>query len=236
MEQGQLYLEELLDERSGADCFARVLALRPEHEEAQEALEEIQQFRENWRRMVAKYLEEANASTDRTLTTYMFQKAAETFARYEPDAAEVETYLRTALGVDAKNRKVATHLERLLRRQARWPELSDLLRERVEAAATKEERTQALVGLADLAQGPLNDVDLAVESMKKVVVVEPAHPRALSLLADVYERDRNWSSLVMLYTNALKARRRGSSLDVEIGMLLQIAMLHWKRLDNFDAA
>ncbi len=235
-EQGQLYLEELLDERSGADCFQRALKLAPQHEEAQEALEELEAVRDHWRRIVDKYLEEASASTDRSLTTHMYQKAAETFARYEPNAGEIETYLRQALGVDPKNRKVATQLERLYRRQSRWADLAGLLRERVDAAAGKEERIAALVNLADLAQGPLGDGDLAVESMKKVIAQEPAHPRALSLLADVYERDRNWSSLVMLYTNALKARRRGSSLDVEIGMLLQIAMLHWKRLENMDAA
>src|SRR4029078_2340015 len=44
------------------------------------------------------------------------------------------------------------------------------------------------------------------------------------------------SALVMLYTNALKARRRGASAEVEIGTLLQIGMLHWKRLGNPDAA
>src|SRR5690606_5653696 len=79
--------------------------------------------------------------------------------------------------------------------------------------------------------------DDALESMKRLIAAEPTHPRALRLLADVYEGQEDWPALVMLYTNALKARRRGpDGRDDEIGMLLQIAMLHWRRLGNMDAA
>jgi tetratricopeptide (TPR) repeat protein len=234
--KGLLYAEDLLNEESAVECFHRVLELRPDDENAQEVLAHIGLVRENWQKIVTKYLDEARASTDRQLTTSLYVSAAETYARYRPDADEVELYLREALDVEPRNRRAASHLERLLRKRESWAELRDLLAQRVDAAATKEERVHALLAIADLARTHLEDPELAVDCMKKVVAQDPGHPRALSLLVDLYQAQENWSGLVMLYTGALKARRRSIVREPETGMLLQIAMLHWKHLDNPDAA
>ncbi len=235
LEKGNLWFEDLLDESGAVDCFNRVLELRPGDELAQETLAHIGLVRDNWRKFVDKYLEEAKVSTDRQLTTSLYLSAAETFARYEPQSGDIEKYLRRALEVDARNRRAAIHLERLLRREQRWDELIAFLEQRVDAAVTKDERVQALLGIAQVAEDKLDDHDAAVESMKKVVATEPGHPRALRVLSDTYEATENWSALVMLYTNALKASRRTRG-DSDLGMLLQIAMLHWRRIDNVDAA
>jgi golgin subfamily B member 1 len=236
MAKGHLYADDLLNEQRAVECFRRVLDLRPNDEDAQEVLAHLDLVRDNWKRIVEKYIDEANVSTDQQLTTSLFLSAAETHARYEPGAAEVEQCLRRALDVEPRNRRAATHLERLLRKAARWDALAELLEERIQVGATKDDRVQALLALADLAQSRLDRPELAIDTMKRLIAVEPAHPRAMQLLSDLYERTEDWHALVMLYTNALKARRRSIARDPETGMLLQIAMLHWRRLDDRDAA
>ncbi|HKE15362.1 MAG TPA: tetratricopeptide repeat protein [Kofleriaceae bacterium] len=234
--KGQLYVEDLLNEENAIECFRRVLELRPGDEDAQEVLAHLDLLRANWRKVVAKYLDEARGSTDRRLTTALYLSAAETTARYHRGAPEVEEFLRRALEVDPSNRRAATHLERLLRAGGKWTDLADLLQRRVESTGAADDRVHALVALSELALGPLQRHELAISCMKKVVALDPGNPRALSLLSDEFQREQNWSALVMLYTNALKARRRGAGADIEVGTLLQIAMLHWKRLGNLDAA
>jgi golgin subfamily B member 1 len=234
--KGQLYVEDILSEKDAVECFRRVLELRPDDEDAQEVLAHLDLLRANWRKVVAKYVDEARGSTDRQLTTALYLSAAETTARYQQGAPEVEEFLRRALDVDPANRRAAAHLERLLRAGGKWTDLADLLQKRIDAAGPADERVHALVALADLAQNKLSRPDLAGAAMKKVIALEPGNPRALSLLSDEYQQSENWSALVMLYTNALKARRRGASAEVEVGTLLQIAMLHWKRLGNLDGA
>ena len=171
--------------------------------------------RENWEKFVKKNLDEAEVSTNRGLTTHMYLSAAKLCARYKPESDDVETYLRKALDADAKNREAAVQLERRLKRGERWQELAAFYDERVDVAASKDDRIQALIGLADLAMRHLEQPERAVEAMKKVVAADPGHPRALRVLADAYEQDENWSALVMLYTGALKARRRSGSRDDE---------------------
>ncbi|RMH42163.1 MAG: tetratricopeptide repeat protein [Deltaproteobacteria bacterium] len=234
--KGKLYADDLLNEQTAVECFRQVLALRPEDADASETLAQLDLVRDNWRKIADKYVDEAKASTDRQLTTSLYLSAAEMWARYEPESDQVERYLRKALEVEPRNRRAALHLERLLRRAGRWQDLAALLEQRADAAAVKEERSQALLALADVAKTRLNDPQLAIDCMKKLVAQDPAHPRALAMLADLYEKEQNWSALVMLYTNALKARRRSVDTEPETGILLQIAMLHWKRLGNPDAA
>ncbi len=235
-EKGQLLADDLLNEESAVACFQRVLELRPDDEQARELIEQIDLERENWQKFVQKYLDEAQVATDRQLTTSLYLSAAEISARYEPTTGEAQTYLRKALEVDPRNRRAAQHLERLLRRRERWAELAELLEQRASAAQSSDERVQALLNLAELAQARLERPELAAEAMKQVIATEPAHPRALRVLADLYELQEDWPALVAMYESALKSRRQSSGREHELGMLLQIAMLHWRRLGNPEAA
>src|SRR5690606_23283629 len=80
--KAQLYADDFLNEESAAECFRRVLELQPDDADAQEALAHLDLLRENWRKVVQKYIDEAKASTDRQLTTSLYLSAAETTARY----------------------------------------------------------------------------------------------------------------------------------------------------------
>ena len=224
LEKGRLLYEELFDENEAIECLQRVLELRPEDPGAQELLAHIDLVRANWEKIVKKYLEEARVSTDRQLSTRLYLSVAESYARNQSDAPEVETYLRKALEVEPRNRLANAHLERLL------------LEGRVEGATTKEERVQGLLALAEVARARLNQPDVAVEAMKKILAVEPGHPRALAVLIDAYTAAENWSALVKVYEGALKARQKSPQAQDELGLYLQIAMIYWKRLGQMDAA
>ncbi|MBI4512241.1 MAG: tetratricopeptide repeat protein [Deltaproteobacteria bacterium] len=233
-EKGKLFVEDLLDENAARECFRRVLELRPDDHDVQETVAQIDMIRAHWERIVEKYANEARAATDRQLATTMFLSAAETCARYRPDAPEIDDYLRAALDVEPRNRRAAMHLERRLRQGGRWEELAQFFVQREAAATTKDERIQALLGLTDLAQARLEQPDLVLSCMKQVLTVDPGHPRALRTLIEVYSAEENWEGLVKLYEGALKARRDKS--ESELAMVLQVAMIYWKRLGKADAA
>jgi tetratricopeptide (TPR) repeat protein len=224
--------EDLLDEGGATACYQAALAERPDDAVAAEALESLKLARDNWKKFAAKYVDEAKASTDRQLTTALYLSAAETYARYAPEAAEVEAYLRRSLDADPRNRKAGAHLERVLARAGRWPELAEALAVRVDHAASSDERVAALLALAEVTRGPLGQADRALELYKKVVAIDAAQPTALRVLGDAFASAENWQSLVMLYASALKVRGG----DGDLGMLLQVGMILWKRLGDLDGA
>jgi golgin subfamily B member 1 len=235
LEKGRFLVEELGSEESAVECFKNVLQLRPDDEEAQDSLAQIDLVRNNWQRIVKKYIDEARVQTDRQLTTSLYLDAADVLARYNPGNPDIEAYLRRALDIEPRNRRAATHLERLLRREGRWEELATLLSSRVENAAAKDERIGALIGLADLAKARLGRPQLVLECMKKILAIEPAHPRALKILIEAYSSEENWIALVKLYEGALRTRRVATP-ESELAMVLQIAMIYWRRLNQLDAA
>lgn len=235
LELGDLCASELLDDEQARECFQQVLALRPEDETAGDALEQMAMERDNWEKFVQKNIDEAAASTDRTLTTHMFLSAARYYGRFQPESPEAESYLRKALEAEPRNRKAALLLERHLRRAGRWQELDDMLAERAAIAATKDERIYALLRRAELAEEQFESLPDAIAMMSQVASMDPAHPRALGVLADAYERLEEWEALVNLYTGALRAKRDRTP-ESELGILLQIAMLYWRRLSDLDSA
>lgn len=234
VEKGQLLDEELLDEPAAARCYEEALGVRPDDEVAAEALQQmaLNRANDNWKKFAAKYVDEARASTDRKLTTGLYLTAAETWARYAPGSPEIEAFLRRSLEADPHNRKAALHLERLLRAAGRWPELATLLEAHVDAAATREERIAALLGLVEVCAAHLGQPERALEHGKKVLAMDPAQPRALRLLGDAFEQAGNWQALVKLYAGAFKAK--GDAGD--LGLAIQVGMILWKRLDDLDGA
>ncbi|MCA1663293.1 MAG: tetratricopeptide repeat protein [Myxococcales bacterium] len=65
-EKGKLLADELLREDEAVRAFERVLELRPDDEGTQDTLGHISLVKDNWEKIVKKYLEEAKGSTDRS--------------------------------------------------------------------------------------------------------------------------------------------------------------------------
>lgn len=231
-EKGKLLADELLLEKEAIACFERVLELRPDDETTQDTLGHIGLVRDNWQKIVKKYLEEARDSTDRQLTTSLYLSVAEIYAKYQPDD-HVEAFLQQALEVEPRNAKASLRLERLYRAAGRHEELAALLEARIEAASTKEERVQGYLALAEVQAEKLGKRDAAAESYKKALGIDPGSQRALRALVAYYTGVENWQALIRVYENALRARPRGES---ETAMYLQIGMLWWKKLGNLEAA
>jgi tetratricopeptide (TPR) repeat protein len=179
LEKGLILDAELLDVSLAHAAFASVLELRKGDGLANEGLQELTLAEENWQKFAAKFVQEAAASTDRTLATGLYASAAEQYVRFAPDAPEAEAYLRKALEIDPKNRKAAFHLQRLLARANRWQDLGELLDERAEKSATVEEKVSALIVLGQIAKEKLGNEARADRAIRRALVLDPAHPRAL---------------------------------------------------------
>src|ERR1044071_9331440 len=231
LEKGMVLDGELLDVPAARAAFDKVRVLRPDDSMAAEALDELDLAASNWRKFADKYVNEAEASTDRSLATGLYVSAAEAFVRFEPDAEDAERYLCKALEIDPKNAKAAFHLARLLRRAGRWADLARLLEERGELASATDERVSALLGLADVLRNRIGDGARADAAIKRVLQLDPMQPQALRTVADAYMSAQNWHALVGRYQAALKARR-----DEDLGMLVQIAMVLWRHVGDLERA
>ncbi len=233
VDKARVQADELLDDAAAEATLKQALALSTEHEDAQDALADFEMLRAKWQQVVKKNLDDAKASTARQLTTELYTKIGELYARYTPSASEAETYWHKALSVEPRNRRASQHLERLMRSARRFADLIKVYEQRAENAATKEERVFALLGLADLYIRELRNPEAAVEAHKKALAIDPANARALSALVKLYTDREEYGALIKLHEQALKARQR---TDSELQTVLEIGRLYFFKLKNFEQA
>ncbi|MCA9669876.1 MAG: tetratricopeptide repeat protein [Myxococcales bacterium] len=231
--KGQVLEEELLDEEGALEALRAALALRPEDSRTRETLEQIELVRENWRAVSDKYVKEAESATDRDLSANLYRSAAEVIWRNEPDAPEVEEYLKRSLDVDPHDRKSSSHLERLLRRKERYAEVAELLERRAAIATSREDRVQAFLSAGELWALHLASADKAADYFKRALALAPTSPRALRYLVDHYTQAEDYAALARVYEDALRAHPRG---EVDTGTLLQIGLLYARKLDQPERA
>src|SRR5688572_23115290 len=130
LEKGMVLDGDLLDVVGARTAFEAVLAIKRDDTIAEEGIEELDLAAQNWQKYADKFLQEASASTDRSLATGLYVSAAEYYVRYASESKEAEGYLRKALEIDSKNGKAAFHLARLLRRTERYLDLALHLEQR----------------------------------------------------------------------------------------------------------
>ena len=157
VEKAKVLADELLRDSDAETAIRAALSLQDDSEDAQDALSDLEGLRDNWQKVVKKHLDDAKASTARQLTTELYTKVGELYAKYSPGSGEGEGYWFKALSVEPRNRRASQHLERLMRVSKRWPDLIKVYEQRADNAATKEERIAALLGLADLYIKELNN-------------------------------------------------------------------------------
>jgi len=231
--KGRLLEEDLLDEEKAIGCYERLLELRPDDSGAEERMSHINLVRENWEKIVQKYRDEAEASTDDALTTSLYRSIAEIYQKNTPGSPEVEQFLNKSLEVDPNNNKSGFHLERLFRREGRWEDLVAFFERRVENAVDDFTRNDALMDLGRLHGGQLGDREAMKEYFAKVLERDPSHAVAMRAVADAYQEDENWEELIQIYEASLKSKGRA---EQELGTHIQIGMLWWKKVGDLDQA
>lgn len=232
-EKGRLLVDDLWQEEEAERCFSQVLELRPGDAPASDALAQLGLVRENWKKVLKKYREEARSSTDRQLTSSLHVSIAELFAKHQPGSPDEEVALRRALEVEPRNRRGAVHLERMLRSEERWSDLRDYYQQRLPLAANKDEKIALSLALAELARDHLKDAALFAEMMRAVSTLDPLQPRALKALAEGYAAAGDWQDLLKLYEGALRMRPRS---ELEHSLLAELGRVWWRHLGDLDKA
>ncbi|HVY49859.1 MAG TPA: hypothetical protein VHB21_28385, partial [Minicystis sp.] len=227
--------EELVETDRAIQAFKRLLQLRPDDPTATEALENDEAKRAKWSELVARYVAEA-AEGDDAFRSSLFASAADVAYRYGGEAAlaQVDAHLEQSLKLDRRNRRAANLAEVVYAHQGKWADVARVQRLVLEAGATKDERVAAGLRLGRTLAKKLHEQEQAVEAMQAVLDNQPGQPEALSFLAEAYSTTEQWDHLVALYEDQL--RGGGVRPGDEHGILVQIAMVHWRMRNNPAAA
>ncbi len=232
-DQAKLLSEQLFDEDGAAAAYLRLLELSPDDRDASQRLEEQEDRRQRHVELRASYVSEADGASDEAYKSAMLMRAAEMDVRFGSDDAAFEAAvdrLEQAVRLDPTNEAAGRLLEHLYRQKGRHEDVAGVLERLSDRGETVLSRVSAGVRLARTYAQDLGDKERAARAYNNVLRDAPDHAEAKEFLSDLYSSAERWADLVTLYEREVKAVTGG---DAErIGDMLQIAMLHWKKLEK----
>jgi tetratricopeptide (TPR) repeat protein len=182
------------DVEGAAEAYREALEGAPEDANVLNALETIEEKREDWATLQEILMRRLGAAQGAAQLPVLFKLAKNAETRLD-DVEQASGYLRQVLEVDEKNAQAYAELERVLRSGERWYDLVDVLTKHadVEAAAGRKPAELALrVAIADVWERELSSPESAVEALEKVLAVDPSNVGALLTMARIHEGAERW--------------------------------------------
>jgi len=234
-ELGRLRHEELLEPTRAVEAYRLALEVRPEDEGVQQALEQLEQMAESWRRIADRFVEEAQDASDATVRTSFLVRAGSLVWQYRQKgkARETDKLFRDALRSDPGDVRAARLYCVTLRARDRSKDEAAVLMKAGGAARGRDDKLNLFLVAARLYAHKLEQAAKAADAYCHVLEFAPGHDEAMSFLVAHYTESEDWDSLVSLYEDALRSRQK---LEQERGILLQLGMVHWRIREQPEAA
>jgi tetratricopeptide (TPR) repeat protein len=226
-ELARIYQEELADADKAVAAYQKLLAVRPDDPTATEALRSDAAKRERWGDLVARYMDEAEGGDDAFRSSF-YAMAADVSYRYggPTERSAAISHLERALSYDRNNKRASSLGELIYTQAGAWEDVARIQALILSESSSKEERIAAGIRLGRTAAHKLGDASRAITAYQQVLDLVPGQSDALIYLAEAYSADEQWDHLVALYEDQL--RGGGVKPGEEIGIIVQIAMVHWR--------
>jgi tetratricopeptide (TPR) repeat protein len=234
-ELGRVRREELMDDQGALSAYEKLGGLDSEDPEVAQAVDQILQVEEKWAELARRFIEEARDAVDPRLKTSLLTRAASLMWQYGGDSTveETDAIFDEALDADPSHMCTARQYALSLRARGRWDEVVSVFVRAAKAARTREEKAAAWLQAARVLRRSLEDVEGAADAYRKVLELSPTDEEALGALVEHFTDLEAWDDLAAMYESALRSRQK---LEAEKGMLLQLAMVHWRFRKDAEAA
>ena len=237
-EKGKVLADELLREAKRCAASSASLELRPDDEDAAGRARPHSLVRDNWQKIVKKYLDEAKSSTDRAAHDVALSLASpsSTPSISADGTRSRPTSQQGARGRAAQQEGGSTASSGCCSGEQRWDAFAALLERARGPPPTKEERVaRLLLALAEVERARLGAEPGGGDDARRCWrrPGEPARDAARS--STIYTVEENWQALHPRLRERAQGARRAAT-PRWAGASCQIGMLWWKKLGNLERA
>ena len=141
-------------------------------------------------------------------------------------------HLRRALDIDPDRVEIFETLEKLYRQIEAWPELADILEERIDLAVDVDVEINLWRNLGELYELRLDDLESAIDAYRSILEIDDTDLPALESLESIYEREERWEDLI----DILERKADTSYGDEEIEIRRRIGSVWERHVGDIDRA
>ncbi len=136
---------------------------------------------------------------------------------------------RSVMALSPGDQQAQTELEQLYESDARWPDLADLYRTKLDTITDEDERVETWLQLATIQQDNLQDTASAAGTYRDILAAKPDNVDASMRLETIYTADESWEELSQLL---LERNDHLPDADDRMMNLQRLAKLHEDKLDD----
>jgi len=211
----RIYWRRLDDFEEAEHYYKRLKLLDNEHPDVAEFYEDYYERNEQWRRLFSHLKSRVEEAEDPDERIRFVRRRAEVAERNmgRPEKA-IDVWKQCLRETDERRARV--ELERLYEEHGKWEGLVDFLKDEVsrledEGESTAGRRIELLTRMVDLYEHELDRPLMAMNSLRKIVELEPDNEGAFERLRDMMEESRRWNDLIELLAERAEQYRRSGA-------------------------
>lgn len=250
LKAAQVYEEVLEAPERAIEVYRQVFSLDETDRSVLDHLERLYVRLSRWSDLKDVYAKKAELASDPIEKKQMLFVLGQVYDRElsNPERA-IDTY-SAILDLDAEDFEAVQALDRLYAQTERWYDLLTVLERQTELAPSAQEVVSLRFRIGELWRDKLKDASRAADAYRQVLSMEPSHEptlRALDammasgeeavlaaqVLQPIYETAAEWDRVVAVYEVMVK---HADDVVRKTELLVNIAQIHERRLNNFDAA
>ncbi len=230
----KVYDEKLGQVEQALESLQKALELDPSREETLHELERIYEREERHGDLIEVLEKQIALNPGPDILAEIYSRIAALWEdKLEDDAKAIESYLQVR-ELKPQDEPTLRALERLFEREGRWEELVDTLERLSELVTDPLKRTEFYLRIGSLWENKLDMPEPAIQSLRRVLEVEPRQVEALRALDRLYQRTGNYSALVEVLLSLVEAISEDVPQTVEL--LLRVGRIQEDQFQNDDQA
>ncbi len=149
-----------------------------------------------WSELIGRYQAVLQILGEVPESVALHMRVARWYDEKADEPKHAATHYQYVRALEPDNVAAVTALELLLERYDNWPQVVQLLREKVDLAVDPDERMASLVKMAGILESKMDSPEEAIEAYRQVVLIDNTHLDSLKALERLYAQTQRWQDLI----------------------------------------
>jgi tetratricopeptide (TPR) repeat protein len=218
-------------EQSGDEVRELTAAELAELQKLDDAIAKFEE-QKRWSDMIRSILQKAELVQAPAEKVHLFRQAGTLYLDRSSNQAEAIKCFEHVLDLDSQDSDAIERLKQMYEKRRDWEKLIRTMQREVELLSG-DDRVLRYAEMADLATQRLRKPDVCIELWQKVLENDPENPNALSNLAQLYERARQWEPLAEVLETLVASDTDVASMKQQ---LQKLGMIYADKIGNDEGA